>query len=88
MPCYDPPPPFEGDAKKNAEQACRILCDMCGELMRREIPLPLNLASWFYNHRVIDLREMEFWHRNDPVRRSEIIADLEKLKPMLKKDGL
>lgn len=57
MPCYVPPPPWEGAQRKNAEQAARLLCQVVGGRVRAGDPtLPREFLLWFVEHRKIDRR--------------------------------
>jgi hypothetical protein len=52
VPCYNPPPPWEGKQKENAEQAVRLLCSMVGQNLAT---MPNEVLTWFLEHREIDL---------------------------------
>lgn len=54
MPCYDPPPPWEGEYRKSAEEAVRLLCGMVGACLDAGEPVPSEALAWFIGHRNID----------------------------------
>jgi hypothetical protein len=59
MPCYDPPPPWEGKERESTEKAARLLCKLIGEWLNDqeaiEQHLTIELLKWYIDHRKIDL---------------------------------
>lgn len=55
MPCYDPPPAWEGRQRENAHEAVRLLCDIVAMLMRATAHVSEDLLKWYVTHREIDL---------------------------------
>lgn len=79
MPCYDPPPEWEGDAITNAWEAVQLLC------AAMSMPEPklntLKYAQWYLAHRRIDLRmELASWRPTNPETVATIKADIATLE--------
>ena len=55
MPCYDPPPPWEGRRIKSAERAVALLCDEVGGRLLDGRTVPREQIEWYIGHREIDL---------------------------------
>lgn len=58
MPCYDPPPPWEGERRVSAEQAARLLCAIVAERLEQCEPVSRELLAWWRDHRKIDAQIM------------------------------
>lgn len=56
MPCYEPPPEWEGDARRSAEDAAKLLCVQVGSAIRRGEQVSIPLMRWYVGHRYVDLR--------------------------------
>ncbi|RLB65909.1 MAG: hypothetical protein DRH08_07335 [Deltaproteobacteria bacterium] len=80
MPCYEPPPPWEGDAKRSSEEATRILCSQVkAQLSRGERPSD-ELLEWFAGHREIDARIAAWTGSQYPsasIRCEQVVARLQ-----------
>ncbi len=81
MPCYDHPPTYEDEARKNAESAVRILCGLISPRVRAgDNTLSLELLTWFIEHRRIDI-EIERDESSRRIRRyprQEVVNEAEK----------
>lgn len=80
MPCYDPPPPWEGKQRKNAEQAVRLLCLVIGDSVRSADPrLPREFLTWFIEHREIDrkIATTPYYGKPDPDEAAKAVQDIE-----------
>lgn len=75
MPCYDPPPPYEGRQRQNAEQASRLLCTIVRNQMARKETIADSVIKWYIEHRRIDLEIAETGYWGRPIEPSEI-ADI------------
>lgn len=83
MPCYDPPPHWEGEAKENAEQAVRLLCGFVSERIREgDSTLPPEFVFWFIKHREIDLQKMDWSRVADQGEYDSVISDIQKAKSL------
>ena len=93
MPCYDPPPSYEGKARRNAENAAKILCGMVSAMIKENQPVERDLLVWWRNHREIDLevvldprnqleydRETEKQCRRDILRANTMLKQMERVK--------
>lgn len=76
MPCYDPPPPWEGEAKASAEQATRLLCAMIAPAVHAGEIINAELLLWYLNHRMIDLRIACDVRDGDSSRLPAIVEDI------------
>ena len=56
MPCYDPPPPFEGEERRNAEKAVKLLCSNVANKIDNGETVEIPLLEWFLEHKQIDLK--------------------------------
>lgn len=86
MPCYDPPPPWEGAQKTNAEQATRLLCRVVGDRVRAGDPtLPREFVLWFAEHREIDrqIATTSYYGKPDPVEAAKAVQDIERARRLL-----
>jgi hypothetical protein len=86
MPCYDPPPPYEGNQRKNTEEAARLLCDMVKQGINAGLVPPRDLLKWFIDHRQIDIESLKYYGREDR-NKSEIEAakkDIERAQALIK----
>lgn len=86
MPCYDPPPPWEGAQRKNAEQATRLLCRVVGDRVRAEDPtLPREFVLWFAEHREIDrqIATTPYYGKPDAAEAARAVQDIERAKRLL-----
>jgi hypothetical protein len=82
MPCYEPPPPWEGTQRKNAEQAVRILC----ALVREDLAsMPLDVVAWFLEHREVDLQiaTTPYYGNLSPRDADEAKADIARARAVL-----
>lgn len=74
MPCYEPPPPYEGAARKSAEDAARLLCGFVSkEIKARRVP-DIDLLLWWKEHRRIDAYIAE--HDQDYQEKDQAIKDV------------
>lgn len=56
MPCYDPPMPWEGKQRKNAETAVRLMCKYMSEAIKNpDLDLEQDILQCYIEHREIDL---------------------------------
>lgn len=87
MPCYDTPPEWEGKARRNAEEAVRILCETIGMLIRAGLTPVRRDLQWYLEHREIDLEiaESSYYKRPEPQKAAEIRADIAMVRDMLAK---
>lgn len=77
MPCYDPPPVWEGDVAKDGKQAAQLLCAMVkGAPSYLMVPAPI--LAWYARHLRVDLMVAD-----DPrmsvvqTERDAIVAEIE-----------
>jgi hypothetical protein len=81
MPCYDHPPAYEQEARKNAQSAVQILCGLIGPRVRTgDNTLSFELLTWFIEHRRIDI-EIERDESSRCVRRhprQEVVSEAER----------
>jgi len=86
MPCYDPPPAWEGDARKSAEEAAKLLCGMTRAMLDAgEVP-PQPVLRWYIDHRKVDLRQLREPHYRAPGTRAEIdevLRDIRRVEQLL-----
>lgn len=82
MPCYDPPPPYEGNQRKNTEEAARILCDMVKQAIVVGIVPPLEVLKWFIDHRQIDVESATYWRRTGEIEAAK--KDIERAQALIK----
>jgi hypothetical protein len=84
MPCYEAPPEWVGDAKKNAEEAVRILCAQIGKAVEAGIIPKRHLMEWLVEHRKIDLRmAIDSYFPKSEVEREAIRRDIARLEAIL-----
>jgi hypothetical protein len=82
MPCYDPPPPYEGAERKSAQQAVKLLCALVTTHIDHGIPANAELLNWYIAHRKIDIEMARYCQKGD----GEIYAakkDIERAKRLL-----
>jgi len=60
MPCYDPPPPYQGEQRKNAEEAVKLLCDLVTQKVSKSEPVSVELLTWWKDHRAIDAKAASY----------------------------
>ena len=89
MPCYDAPPPWEGEQKKNAEQAVGILCRHVTAALDAGLIVPHEVLWWYLAHRQIDLviATSSHYREQDPVAAEEAKRDIERTKLLLESEG-
>lgn len=83
MPCYDPPPPWADEARRNAEQAVKIVCALARHLLDNGQMFNLDLLRWYLQHRRIDLQQGRALTPLSPnnglieadIRRCELLLD-------------
>lgn len=76
MPCYDPPPEWDGPARKNATDAAKILCAMVGGAPNyRLVPRPV--LVWYYEHRKIDLMRAHDRRYTPDEGREQLVTSIE-----------
>ena len=86
MPCYEPPPPWDGVQKKNSEQAVRLLCQVVGDRVRAEDPtLSREFVMWFAEHREIDrqIATTPYYGNPDPAEAAMAVQDIEHARRLL-----
>jgi len=87
MPCYTPPPPWQGEQRRNAEQASVILCEYCTKQLADDEFMPQKLLKWFIQHREVDLWQAQDngWGRSkSPEVIDKIKKDIQKLSRLIK----
>jgi hypothetical protein len=74
MPCYEPPPPWEGKQQNNAQQATQLLCKLVSERVRaKDKTIQKELLLWFIEHRNIDIQiAASGYYRNPSHEEAEI----------------
>lgn len=85
MPCYEPPPPWEGAQQKNAEQAVRLLCKKIGALLDGPHAIESELLTWYIEHREIDLQiaTTPYYGKPDNSEADKAKRDIERAKKLL-----
>jgi len=85
MPCYEPPPPWEGRQRKNAEQAVRLLCQKVGALLDSGHMVERELLLWFAEHREIDrqISTTAYYGKPDAAEADRAVKDIERAKRLL-----
>lgn len=87
MPCYDPPPPWEGKQRANAEEATKILCEFVRErLYSRPEEIPTKIRKWFLEHRKIDVEiysSTYYGGKNAKKEQEAARKDVERMKYLL-----
>lgn len=71
MPCYCPPPPYEGEEKSSANEAARLLCEMITAMKDANQPISRKLLKWWRDHRAIDLKMLRDPYYGKPSRPKE-----------------
>lgn len=80
MPCHTPPPNYEGEAQRNAEEAVKILCEMLKPRVKAMYnTIYKNLLLWFIEHRRIDIEINKYYHYKDGAKQ-EIVEATEDIK--------
>lgn len=86
MPCYDPPPPWKGAQKKNAEQAVKLLCaEVKAQLNAGKTAIPPTLLRWYMEHRQIDrqIATTPYYGKADPAEAAQAERDIAHAKQLL-----
>jgi hypothetical protein len=88
MPCYDPPPPWQGAQKESAELAARLLCGIVRARLERGETPERELLAWFAGHREIDRQIATTGYYGDPdaVEAAKALWDIERAKMLLAHD--
>lgn len=78
MPCYEPPPPWEKEARSSAIEAVKILCAHIQAELARHTILPQLWLIWFLEHRKIDLQiaTTEYFGHPDPIEAEKCREDI------------
>ena len=87
MPCYDPPPPWEGAQRANALQATQLLCAHIKEQLDNNNGIAvIDFLQWFADHREIDRQiATTFYFGNpNPEEASKAKQDIARAKRLLK----
>ena len=82
MPCYDPPPPYEGNQRKNTEEAAWILYNMVKQVLVVGIAPPREVLKWFIDHRQIDVESATYWRRTGEIEADK--KDIEGAQALIK----
>ena len=85
MPCYDPPPPFEGEARESAEHSSRLLCGLIATKIANRHHVDKELLEWWVTHREIDAKVAVDNHygRNNQQDADAALRDVAIAKKML-----
>lgn len=86
MPCYEPPPPWVGAQRENAEQAVQLLCSLVGGRVRAgDVDLPKELVQWFAEHREIDrqIATTPYYGKPDAAEAARAAQDIEQAMRLL-----
>lgn len=88
MPCYEPPPAWEGAARRNAEEAAQILCATVRDMLDQDVQgIPDGMLRWYLDHRRIDLLQVDDpdpRNRRPEISREAILADIARVEAMVK----
>ncbi len=82
MPCYDPPPAWEGSKRSNAEQAAKLLCGAIGMRLDAGQPVGKELLTWYLEHRHIDMQIASAHDRQSEAAAAR--ADVARVTKLLK----
>ena len=83
MPCYDPPPPWEGRARESGEKAAALLCRLVRANLENRRPVPREVLLWFVEHRRIDLSVATFGRVPNREELNLILRDIERVIVLL-----
>ena len=85
MPCYEPPPPWEGAQKQNAEQAAKLLCGKVTALLDSGHMVERELLLWYAEHRQIDwqIATTPYYGKPDKAEAARAVQDIERARVLL-----
>ena len=86
MPCYDPPPPWEGAQRANALQATQLLCTHIKKQLDCNNGIAvIDFLQWFADHREIDrlIATTPYFGNPNPEEASKAEQDIAHAKKLL-----